>query len=413
MELAQEKEDSFSQFKNLFSLFKKEEKLENNTEQYRLQKQITDLINNQMFAIVFEYLDGGYKLNSSQKEKLYQGLNSIHYATRLEFFSEIITKGMKLSDDLLLDQFESIMLGKGHYEDSKEKGLSYQYEPFIKFAIERLPHLNTEYLYENLIEKINSIYESTQNSFKMVMPRYIYDRKLHYSISNNITDPISKYGDYLFKDKSVEEVLDCLNKIDGISQVFNKHFKKFDTNKKINEDYDNYKVLNNTLMGLQAASHKLKQIPNEYHQKQIENDKKQISILFGDDEINQLIAEENIKFNKNNNVKDLPDSAKNILEEIKLDYLQLNKRLEDLNEEEKFTVDNLWNKRIPEIINKYLRADPEFRSTMKNNNGQSIEDLMIDSLNNIHIALNDINMNHSQNVLHDMSAINRYTKAIK
>ena len=436
MQLAQEKESNFSQFKKIFSFFTKNEKNKESRANYadydRISKQISELINNNMLPLVFDYLGSGYKLDEIQTKNLYKQLDEMHYSNRVDFFSTCIKKDIKLSDDLLINYFSDFGYAKTRYDiflkdyqqtnDKKtgkvplrqvqdntiesffidmneiSKDVKDQYSPsaFVEYTLERLPYLNLDLLYDKWVENLNKYYDIIKSPLKLEFK--VGETKFFKSAMDDMITPIQNYGDYILKDKSMSEILSFVTKIDHMYKNVN----------------DNQRCRHVSIRdGLHNISYLLKEIPEKYFQSQIENDKKQISILYSDDQFNQLIIEENIKFNQNNDIKSLPQKAKDILDNIKNDYLKLNKLLGDLDEEEKFTVDNLWNKRIPEIINKYLRADPEFRSNMKNTNGQSIEDLMIDSLNNIHDKLNEINMNHSQNVLHDMSAINRYTKNIK
>ena len=391
-----EKENSFSKFKNLFSMF------ENNKysdDQKRISAKISQMIENQMLGIVFEYMDSGYKLNSRQDKEFYNQLNKIHSLSRMDLIDSWLKKGLSLPDKLVESQLSLYMNYLENYQILKNDPKTGQYKGkyFLEYYEKHLSTINTEHVYKEWKDNVDYYYKKVKNPIK----RKIFE-KYSTEITSDLWDkliiPIDSYGEMLLKNKSVDEILKLLTKLE------------------ILRDYaiDSKRYRHGSLdTGLNGIINKLKKIPKQLFQQEIENDKNQIGILFGDHQINKLIAKENIKFNKSNNVKDLPDNAKDILENIKLNYLQLNKRLSDLNDEEKFTIDNLWNKRIPEIINKYLHADQEFRSSMKNSNGQSIEDLMIDSLNNIHDKLNEINMSHSKNVLHDMSAINRYTRSIK
>lgn len=391
-----EKENSFLNFKNLFAAFTNNKQTE---DQKRISTKVSQLIENKMLDIVFEYMDSGYKLNPVQEQGFYTIFNKMHSSNKMELMDSWIKKGFNMPDKLVESQLPLFLHYRSMFKNLEERPETGEYrgKSFFNFYEKQISTINTDSLYQDWKNNVNYYSSTFKSSLKR--KKYItYNKESSDQLWEKLVTPIKGYGEMILKNQSVDEILVFLNKIETI--------RDFVTNFR---DYRN----GNLDRGLNEVANALRAMPEKLFKEEIENDKKQISIIFGEDHINQLIAQENIKMVSKNNIKDLPKEAKEVLENIKNDYLQLNKRINGLSEEEKFTVNNLWNKRIPEIINKYLLAAPEFRSTMKNNNGQSIEDLMIDSLKNIHITLNEINVHHSQNVLHDMSAINRYTKAIK
>ena len=387
-----EQSSDLSQFKNLFSLFKKD-----NAHQH-IEKQVTKLIESNMLSLVFEYTSSGYQLNKQQKKNLYQQLDNMHYSNRLSLFCDSLNKKIILSDELLLNYFGDFSESKKVYDRWIISAKIFQFEakPFVEYTLERLPYLNLDSLYEKWINNVDKFYKIIKNP--LTLNYYTSNGKFNEQLIKTVVEPIRQYGDYILKNRSLTEIVDYINKVEIMQQKIKNH-KSF--------NYTNISTeLSKTLVVL-------KQIPNTYYRTDIENNKKEISVLYSESQIDKIIAQENINFNKKNNINSLPKLAQEILEDMKNNYLQLNKRLDDLNEEDKFTLDNLWNKRIPEVINKYLRADPEFRQSMKNSNNQTIEDLLIDSLQNMQDRLHQINSLHNENVLNDMSAINRYTKAIK
>lgn len=218
-------------------------------------------------------------------------------------------------------------------------------------------------------------------------------------IHKNITWPLERFGKQIFNKISLIECGSALEKSKRLHQLFIKVKQEHFTS--------------THLKSFEYMSAMIEKYASDNCQEEIEENKKRISILYDGGQLEKLVAEESSKLDSHNHVKDLPSKAKNILEEIKHDYLSLNKKIDELSEEERFNLNNLWNKRIPEIINKYLRADPEFRTTMKNNSGKTIEDLMVESLSNIHDILNKIQESHSNNVLHEMAAMSTYTKTLK
>lgn len=103
-------------------------------------------------------------------------------------------------------------------------------------------------------------------------------------------------------------------------------------------------------------------------------------------------------------INDLPIPAKKMSREIKHMYESLNagnvaesfkfeldKRLEDMNK----------------IIQKYLSLDDEYRTSLKNVEGKSAYDLMMASLMVVHSDFDKMIKEHNQNIVNDISVLNR------
>jgi hypothetical protein len=156
----------------------------------------------------------------------------------------------------------------------------------------------------------------------------------------------------------------------------------------------------------------LKAYIREHCDEQILEKKQYISTLYSEEFVTQVLVKESLKLTTEKTLKDLPLVAKEILEKIKLDYITLYNGVNELNAEDKFMVSNLWTNHIPRTINTYLRIEKKDRLELKNSEGKNVEQLMIDSLHNISVALINIKEKHNQNNISEMSSINRYTKKI-
>ncbi len=105
----------------------------------------------------------------------------------------------------------------------------------------------------------------------------------------------------------------------------------------------------------------------------------------------------------NSLTNELPSSAKTLSESIKNKYeslnddvssilkLDLDKRLEDTNK----------------IIKKYLSLDPDYRESLKNIEGKSAYDLMMESLSVVDKDFTKLIEEHNQAIVNDMSILNR------
>lgn len=110
-------------------------------------------------------------------------------------------------------------------------------------------------------------------------------------------------------------------------------------------------------------------------------------------------------------LKEIPKEALDIIQSIELTFKNIEKHNNDVD-----NIDNLQlmvEKRIPEVLSKYLTIDPDYRTSLKNMEGKNAQELMIDSLKNIADIFQDTYKNLNQDTLHSLSATNKYTKSIK
>lgn len=126
----------------------------------------------------------------------------------------------------------------------------------------------------------------------------------------------------------------------------------------------------------------------------------------------------NIK-NENYNMSDLPENAISIIKSIEEVYKKVKQlyakllnenpynNLEDVNQ-----LDILLEKRIPEVLSKYLTIDPSYRTSLMSIQGKNAEQLMIEALENIHKSFITVFENLNQQSVNSLSVTNRYTKEL-
>jgi hypothetical protein len=333
-------------------------------------------IDNKMYDIVFKYLDSGYKMTNSQFLSFKENIKSLEFSEKFKTLNHY-ARIANISNDVLIENFDSMAV----YINSS----NHDKEPIIKLYKERL---KKEEFRAPLVEKwLNYLTEASRDS-KAVDYDILYEK---------IKRPMQQYGKLIFKDVTFNEMVYILD----IS----------------NKALNNYK--DSGYSARHACVKEIIELLQGFMKNtcadDIEQDLKCVRLMYSqsNNNIDKLVEKVNHKVSIQNNLEQLPKQAKDILDNIKQDYLFLEKSSQDLSEEEIFTLNNLWGKRIPEIVGKYLRADPEFRTSMKNLQGQTIEDLMLDSLNNVHEILEGIKKNHTQQLLLDSSSLNRYTRALK
>lgn len=108
-------------------------------------------------------------------------------------------------------------------------------------------------------------------------------------------------------------------------------------------------------------------------------------------------------------VKQLPEEAQKILSEIKLlfNYLHSN----DLVENQNIVLENLYIKRLPQVIGEYIIIPQKYKEQLKKNQ-ENPETLLIDSLNEIKNNMSQIMDSIQELNFRKMKVSNRYLKNI-
>lgn len=107
-------------------------------------------------------------------------------------------------------------------------------------------------------------------------------------------------------------------------------------------------------------------------------------------------------------LKEIPGEALNIIESIEKIFNNIQKK--ENAHYEHLTV--MLDKRIPEVLSKYLSIDPEYRTTLKNTQQLNAQDLMLESLQDIHSLFENVSKELNQNLVHSLSATHRYAKSL-
>ena len=108
--------------------------------------------------------------------------------------------------------------------------------------------------------------------------------------------------------------------------------------------------------------------------------------------------------------KKLPVPAQNLLREVNQIFLDIQDL--KLNQEQQFNIDNIYKKRLPQIVGEYLTIPERFRKQL-NNKTDNPDTLLLDSLNEIKVIINGIGHDiHEENVK-TMKISNAYLKSMK
>lgn len=111
--------------------------------------------------------------------------------------------------------------------------------------------------------------------------------------------------------------------------------------------------------------------------------------------------------------KSLPESAEKIVNKINMYYMKMKDNAYIMDEIEKNDMENIMNKRLVETLDTYWSIDKKCRNTMKNIQGKTAEELLLQSLNNIREVLLKMIENINENKLRSLSINQRHTETIK
>lgn len=114
----------------------------------------------------------------------------------------------------------------------------------------------------------------------------------------------------------------------------------------------------------------------------------------------------------------LPKEVKDKINEIEIIYLKLKTAKGNdnpyINAEEDFDIQNIFEKRIPEVLQKYIRIPEEYRqNTRHETTGKTAYEMVMESLDNYQQKLQGILDVKVQNSLSDMNATKIYSQKIR
>lgn len=127
------------------------------------------------------------------------------------------------------------------------------------------------------------------------------------------------------------------------------------------------------------------------------------------DQMKNSMMNDTVNNIKNFNEKDLPQNAQTLIKEIKNLHSETSHlKLETI---QILDIENLYSKRLPQVLEEYITISPRYRDKLKSHN-ENPDDLLVESLQEIKIKLNDIFEAVQNNKHTQMKMTNRYLKAI-
>lgn len=112
--------------------------------------------------------------------------------------------------------------------------------------------------------------------------------------------------------------------------------------------------------------------------------------------------------------KDIPKNALTIIKDVEDIYRKIKQHTTVDNHTDEITqLELILEKRIPEVLTKFLTIDPSYRTSLVSSQGKNAEQLMLESLDNLKQSFHSVYENINQNSVNSLSATNRYTNSIK
>ena len=399
---------NFNAFKSLGSFFLSDI----DKKRLDIEKKVDQLIEGKLFDILSEYRASGYVLTYKQKNNLIDTMLDLHPGAMVKQLNRDLIKGIHISDKELIHYFRAFSSinyvtdisddeyasHNSTYDSSKKTIKLYEITKLYKDKIK-----DSAFTYQ-LMQAWDKKFQHYMNHKivpkKSVLNRYNYDDKDDKFVKENLLSPIMKYHKEILSHKSIEQ-------LHRIKKQLNKVRKNANTISGAVSDY--YYVAS----AIKEILNKVDSVIQYSFEKDLSITKQNIQLIYVDNQMDELIIKESMKMIEKTNIKDLPKIASDLLFDIKSHYISLYKKIDYLNQEEQFTLQNLWEKRVPEIISKYLHIDKEDRLTMFNRNNQNAEQLMIASLENINSNFILMKKNKNEEGLTSLSATHKYTQQVK
>lgn len=364
---------------NEFSMFKKIINNQSTLTIEQLGKEVDEFIQANMLETVFLYGDNGYQFTDKQLNTLTEYLYTMDYVAIMKLFQHPSAKPLieVNNNKFLLDAMPFYLSKKFNHNSNIHKYYREKQEDSVFKK-------NLQNHFFNKIELLNA-----ENIFR----RKIKDKNMFFK--ECILDLFKEFSEAILQDLNLEQFTAKLERI----ELLKKHIGRKSSKKQIHPvSYNEFKQLfkqRGDQLLAQAMQGKAEEIKYFYERKP--------------QDINTLILEKMNQDAANNKVENLPEEGKILVEEIRQHYNAL-ANMNDLTDEEIFRINNLVNKRVSEVIYKYLKVDEEYRETMRHLSGKNTKELMLDSLYEIKKLLEEVRINKNEQNLSSLAATNKYLK---
>lgn len=394
----------FSLFKRIGMWFDQYEKREIKKSEHKrnyeyLSEQVNDFLRQDMLEFVFELTQKGYPLNEQQQAIFHRKMTKISLHSPNDFFESLLKKGYTIEDQYLVNSFFSY---QGVYNWSCIHSEKFREEHKNKAVNENLLHLLVEKIQDPTFSRL--AFDTWQVMIKnMVHEKVVYNDNFSGTdyVQSYINVPVNSYinenGNFLFLQCSFDEYVKSLSLLQQIPTV-----------KTAQQRVGNFKAYESDI---EFVIKSLKNNMNTNIQQQINDWKEETSELFSNEVLIKNTIQNTIQIAKHIDLRDIPQEVQIMIKHIKELHAMID--MDKLDRDQQTDIKKLSEKKIPDILQKYLSIHPDYRTTLTNSSGKNAQELMITSLKDIEEIMTSAITYQEENKLKDLSVQHRLTKEIK
>lgn len=368
IDITVKEESKFKKFLSLKSLFKKED-----NPKEALQNRAKHFINTNNYEAYVKMLSQGYQPTQNQVNAFQQIVNEL-LTCRLANGSSIIRLEKLLEDGLKLNEGNVLYFIK----DSKFNSLFYKNNDFFKSF--------------NTLSSDNHLLINLTQQVQEVIHRPHFPNMLLDTFSTYINHKKSVYKDVIETFRFILEYNPALM----LKNLSFDNFVKLNEKLQSQELYSNHYII-------------LTNITNNFYSNDLNTILDTTKSNYSNNLVKNLTIEK-IK-SENHKINDLPEDVLDIIKNIENLYNKIQESKNTHTDIEQLNI--MLEKRIPEILSKYLTIDPSYRTSLKNTDGKNAQELMTEGLTNIYTTFENVYKDINQESIHSLSATTRYTKSFK
>lgn len=408
---------------NKLFLSKSENIDEKTLEMKKIDNIVEKLLITKNYNMIYDIVKNGYQLNRKQEEHLEEYIKEQLRQT----YEDGKTTNKDIERKQLLEVEKYLSLGlRLSYEDKEDfifKSMQRTDSVFSLNMLINIPNKPVElleniYVYQKTSEYIKRpLIYLTQQLANHVKINFCRDK--FEEISELILNPknIKKCQKYLKKEKLAK---DCKsNFLEGKPMVSIKYEKAWlqlrillDHNRALflkEIHFENFIEMYSEIQiaypnNFHNIKETIKESIEECYKKEMRNVLEEVKNEYSTEYIKNITSDNILQ--SHTKVNKIPEDAQMLLDDITALY----KKMQLMNKEDHFELTNLFEKRIPEILQKYLTIDESYRTTMVNIDNKNAQDLMIDSLSHIKSNFLEKWERTNEKSLESLSATNRYTR---
>ena len=380
-----------------------EKKYQNSMKKQQIQ-QSDNFLNAGMYELAFNMSQNGYDFSINQQKKIDTHIISV-VNQKSELWVNLLNK--YVNQGLTLDTKHILHMIKNEKTDFRREFLSSEVfsNPNDSFYVRGYEHFFSEFkrviFSDSFSKEIMKEFKECLNSANTDQEDISYDKdrnRIHYANIDRIHN-LAYYMD------TMPEILLKNTPFKEFTKIMTE-YKKIENRIDISLKFHNRENLNTTI------SESFKNVLNTFYANDVVHALHKTKEVYPDSYLNNQTIKANTNFAKNTSLKLLPLIANEQINKIKFQYANLS-QFDNLNTKNLFDIKNIFEKRIPEVLQKFLSMSPEYRTSLKDLNGKTAKDLMIESLKNFSDVFEDILKNANKEKLQNLSVMSNYSQKIK